>query len=117
MFADEELNVPFDCIVNGERVRVKGEVDLSTAPKLQEVLIRCTKDIGRIPTIDLSEVVYLDSSGIQALVNTATAHSDEAEMAVGNIIGVQPQVMRILRLVGLDRIYRIYGWENDESKT
>jgi len=88
-------------------MRVSGEVDLTTAPTLYDELAKCARDIGRLPTIDLSGVSYFDSSGVQALVK---AKSDKPEAAdKPSIVGVRPHVLNVMRLVGLDRLFDITG--------
>ena len=48
-------------------VAVAGEVDMSTAPRLLEIL-DAVSDAPRLVVVDLSEVGFLDSSGLNALV-------------------------------------------------
>jgi anti-anti-sigma factor len=47
-------------------VHVAGEVDMATAPRLQE----CLGELDGNVVVDLREVAFLDSSGINALVVT-----------------------------------------------
>jgi anti-anti-sigma factor len=48
----------------GTTVVVAGDVDLATAPKLQAALVAVDGDV----IVDLSEVSFLDSSGLSALI-------------------------------------------------
>jgi anti-sigma B factor antagonist len=48
----------------GTMVLVAGEVDLATAPELQAALVELTGDV----IVDLTEVSFLDSSGLSALI-------------------------------------------------
>ena len=48
-------------------VAVAGEVDMSTAPRLLEI-IDAVSDAPRLVVVDLTEVGFLDSSGLNALV-------------------------------------------------
>jgi anti-anti-sigma factor len=80
---------------NGRRVIAPcGELDLSTAAQLKERLA------GNHDTVlDLSDVSFIDSTGIHAIVSTANSARSEAwEFTVRN---PQPAVLRVIKLVGL----------------
>ena len=73
-----------------------GELDLSNAAQLEERLA------GGIDTVlDLSELSFIDSSGIHVLISTAQrAQSQGWAFSVQN---AQPAVLRVIRVVGLDQ--------------
>jgi anti-anti-sigma factor len=48
-------------------VEVSGEVDMSTSPRLAEVIGTASDATERV-VVDLSDVTFLDSSGLNALV-------------------------------------------------
>jgi len=48
-------------------VAAAGEVDMSTAPRLLEIL-DAVSDAARLVVVDLTEVGFLDSSGLNTLV-------------------------------------------------
>ena len=52
-------------------VSVRGELDLYTTPQLAGVLDRLVKRGHRQIALDLSELTFIDSSGVLLLVNTA----------------------------------------------
>ncbi|HET7046990.1 MAG TPA: STAS domain-containing protein [Solirubrobacteraceae bacterium] len=87
----------FENTANGRRViTLRGELDLSNAAQLEQQFA------GNIDTIlDLCELSFIDSTGITLLISTAQrAQSDAWEFTVRN---PQPAVLRVLKLVGLDR--------------
>lgn len=50
-------------------IGVSGEIDLATAPRLREQLVRLvTEHAGRIVVVDLSGVTFCDSLGLGVLV-------------------------------------------------
>jgi anti-sigma B factor antagonist len=71
-----------------------GELDLSNAAQLKERLA------GTCDTVlDLSELSFIDSTGIHIVVSTAhRARSEAWEFTVRN---PQPAVLRVIKLVGL----------------
>ena len=56
-------------LVNGAPVlRVRGDVDLRTSPQLREALLAALQTSAGMLRVDLSQVRYMDSSGIATLV-------------------------------------------------
>ncbi len=49
-------------------VAVTGEVDMATAPELAEAIAAVNDSVRRV-VVDLAEVTFLDSSGLNALVH------------------------------------------------
>ena len=97
-------------IQNGARddelvVAVRGEIDMLTAPALEEEL---EDGIGKRPEIlvvDLSGVTFLDSSGCNALIRgkrRADAHAIGLELA-----GLSPSCRRVLEIGGLLDLFTI----------
>jgi anti-sigma B factor antagonist len=109
LFGTEISGLFFSCTMEGESARVGGEIDLNTAPTLYEALSLHARDLGRLPIIDMSEVTYFDFTGVSALIQAERYHQHEAGKPT--IIGVQPHVMRIMRLAGLDELFDICGTE------
>jgi anti-sigma B factor antagonist len=85
-------------IEQGSSIRLAGELDMSTAPQLQEVLDEAVAHGGTI-LVDISEVTFMDSTGINAFLRAAVSLRGR-----GCIIlhGEQDRVRRVLDLVRLD---------------
>lgn len=85
---------------------LRGELDLSTAPHLLEVL---TAALGREETaglvIDLSELEYMDSTGLSVLVSVHK-RATEREIAM-TLRYPRPAVDRLLRITSLDAVLTI----------
>jgi anti-anti-sigma factor len=63
--------------------------------------------------IDFDNTIFMDSSGLGALVsNFKNAQEQGIEMALRN---VTPQVLAVLNLTGLDQVFPIESYGNDES--
>lgn len=91
----------FESTTNGRRViALFGELDLSNAAELEERLA------GNIDTVlDLSQLSFIDSSGIHVLISTAQRAQLEAwEFTVRN---PQPAVLRVFKLLALDPPLRL----------
>ena len=72
--------------------RVSGEIDLASAPELEE---RLSHADGRPLLVDMSRVIFMDSSGLSALLRL---HAGGKSLRV---INPSEQVAQLLRLVGL----------------
>jgi anti-sigma B factor antagonist len=87
-------------------VRLSGELDLSSAPALREVLAGAFEDDGpRRIVLDLSDLIYLDSTGLSIFVSAhkrATASSIEFCLANPN-----PSVGRLFKITALDHFFTI----------
>jgi anti-sigma B factor antagonist len=86
-----------------EVVMVAGEIDLATAPVVYTYL-RAAVDAhrgtaGRVVTVDLSEVTFMDASGLTALLR-AQAHSRRQGGDL-QLAALCPRITRLLHITGL----------------
>jgi anti-sigma B factor antagonist len=86
-------------IEQGRSIRLAGELDMSTAPQLHEVLDVAVADGGTI-LVDLGEVTFMDSTGINALLRSAVSLRGRGCLILH---GEQDRVRRVLDLVRVDR--------------
>jgi anti-sigma B factor antagonist len=77
-------------------ISVVGELDLSTAPQLEE----CLRSAEANVVVDLSACEFIDSTGIALLVRA----SQEADGDGGRIAlcGLKRQVLRVLQVAGVE---------------
>ena len=84
------------------RVHVRGELDLATSPELEEALRR-EIGAGRRVVVDLSDVAFIDSTGLNTLIAALRACD-----AKGGALTVSPtlpsQVRRVLEITGLNKL-------------
>ena len=86
-------------------VRLEGDVDLEHAPSIRTLLLDCVKR-GHNLFVDLSNVDYIDSSGIASLIE-ALQGCTKAGTAFG-LVSVSSQAMRVLELARLDKVFAIH---------
>ena len=99
----------------GERhsvVHVKGEVDLATAPELHEVLAGFGPADGPL-IVDLSDVAFLDSSGLSVLVR---CHQHLAEGGGLRLVVTRPTTLRVLDATGLAEVLDVYATLDDAKR-
>ena len=93
--------------VDGVRVvAVRGELDLSTAPGLQETLDSALEDPRASILIDLSECEFIDSTGIALIVRAWQRLEGDGSSGSGVRLAVcadGDQVRRVLEVSGLDQ--------------
>jgi anti-anti-sigma factor len=84
------------------RVRVQGELDLSTSPEFGEALRREIA-AGRKVVVDLSEIAFIDSTGLNTLIAALRASKTN-----GGSLAVSPslptQVRRVLEITGVGKV-------------
>ncbi|MFD3931518.1 STAS domain-containing protein [Streptomyces sp. NPDC058614] len=105
-------------------LRVSGEMDLVTSPELRQRVHEAVADGRRSLVLDLSEVLFCDSSGVGVLIATrrlirscqgrlrlilpaqgadgGTSRSSEAEIGGGS------HVNRVLAALGVRRLFDVY---------
>lgn len=93
----EENNTTIVCL--------KGDVDLESSPEARRILMECVKK-GRSILVDLSEVGYIDSSGIASLVEAL--QSTRKKGLNFDLARVSEGAFRVLHLARLDKIFTIH---------
>ena len=82
-------------------VAVSGEIDIATSPELANVLNDFTRESV---IVDLSEVAFIDSSGLATL---AEAHKRMSAEGGGLAIdGVRPNVLKVFEMTGFTVLFR-----------
>ncbi|MGW0363366.1 STAS domain-containing protein [Streptomyces sp. NPDC002990] len=82
---------------------VGGDLDHHTARGLSQALDDTPFDSGSQLVLDLSELTYCDSTGITVLV---TAYRRAEAMGSALVLaGVNPDLMRVFGIIGLDQIF------------
>ena len=77
-----------------------GELDLTSAPRLQSELESSTVDAAEILVLDLDDVHFIDSAGLRVIL---AAH--ERTLERGRRLALtpgSPQVQRLLSIAGVD---------------
>lgn len=86
-------------------LKLSGELDVATAPALESAVCSAFAADPTSMVIDLSRLSFLDSTGIRVLVTAARqAETDGCPIVV---MAPTAQVMRVLRLTGVDRLIQI----------
>ena len=91
-------------------VDVAGEIDMSTSPSFRKTLLDSLKKATRL-AVNLSEVRYVDSSGIASLVEVLKAARNTEKRLV--LFGLNEPVHEVLQLTRLGKIFEIRKTEEE----
>jgi anti-sigma B factor antagonist len=86
-------------------VAARGELDLATAPELEDALLPRLRD-GADVVLDLCALEFMDSTGVRVIV---AAHHGAEEHGGTFTLAVVPDgpIARVLEISGLDTVLRI----------
>jgi anti-sigma B factor antagonist len=87
-----------------------GELDLATAPALEEALERAFEGGSARVVLDLRELEFIDSSGLRTLL-TARRRADDAEAAFSLVAGHRG-LERTLEIAG---VHKVFQWTPAEE--
>jgi anti-anti-sigma factor len=85
---------------DGVLIEIAGELDLATAPKLEDEMKRVEADGPAVIVLDLRPLSFMDSSGLRALLS-ADSRAREAGRRLVLVRGDE-RVQRVLKITRLD---------------
>jgi anti-anti-sigma factor len=84
----------------GAHLVLTGELDIATAPQLEEEVRRLEADGRKLIIIDLRGLQFMDSSGLRALLAADTRARERGGRLV--IVRGDDRIQRVLRITRLD---------------
>ncbi|WP_028594882.1 STAS domain-containing protein [Paenibacillus assamensis] len=86
---------------DGIRVKLQGELDLAAAGEFRTMMEPLAVDPSTRLTLDLSELSYIDSTGIGILISILKVrHAEQAPFFVEN---VPPHVQKLFDVTGISK--------------
>jgi anti-sigma B factor antagonist len=83
-------------------VEVRGELDAATGPTLSDAVAELTNDSLASVVIDLDNVTFVDSRGLNVLLEL---HRQAVNRAMAfSVVNVRPPVDRLFRISGVDAV-------------
>lgn len=86
-------------------IKVVGEIDAYTSPKLNESIYPLSNEAGKNLLIDLTDVTYMDSTGLGVLV--AAFKNKKATGGSFALTGLSNRLERLFIITGLSEIMEI----------
>lgn len=86
-------------------IHVKGEIDMNTSPQLRELLKSASQQNMRKVTVQLSNVTYMDSSGIATLVEMLQTLSARKGKLI--LKAMKPEVKAVFEIAHLTEVFDI----------
>ncbi|MER7683062.1 STAS domain-containing protein [Streptomyces sp. NPDC096934] len=85
---------------------LRGEIDFTTGTEVQRALLGSDGAATARTVVELSQVTFMDSSGINALIGAH--HAATARRGWVRVAAPTPSILRVLRIVGLDTVITCY---------
>ena len=92
----------------GPGLALDGELDLATTPILMESLEACEQQDESVVALDLTELRFLDASGLKAILN---AHRRAIRRGEHGLVLLNPShdIRRLLELTAIDLTIEVVG--------
>ncbi len=85
-------------------VRVTGEIDVASAPELENALGIVPAESGTV-VVDLSAVTFMDSTGLGVLVAAWNRYNSQEPVGRLALVVSTPEVERLLEVTGLAEVF------------
>ncbi|HEY1680800.1 MAG TPA: STAS domain-containing protein [Candidatus Tumulicola sp.] len=104
----DELTIDVKSEKHGEALvfKLRGSLDLATAPTVRAALTDAASDANRHLIVDLTQIEFLDSTGLGALIGAhrrASEHNGSLRLVV-----TEGPISRLLNITGLLRVFSVY---------
>ena len=101
------MNIDIEIVEHNQviKVKVRGEIDVYTAPKLREVLFPLAEKEQINLIVNLSDVIYMDSTGLGVFVGVfKNIRSNNGKFQLEGLSG---RIKRLFEITGLAEIMDI----------
>ena len=86
-------------------ITVSGELDIATSPQLRDVLSNA-EEMHHLVVMDLTAVSFIDSTTLSVLIAGVRQLRESGDDL--RLVGMQPQVARVIDVTGLSAVFPIY---------
>ncbi len=86
-------------------ISVKGDIEMMTIKSFQQKLFEIGEKVNKNVEIDLSDVDYIDSSGIGILIGLLKLQKQKGKSLL--LINASPKIINILKLSSLANYFKL----------
>lgn len=90
------FGIRVDCRNGVARLALRGELDLATAPKLEEHLMLVEQDGVRAVLLDVRDLTFVDCTGLHTFLKAKSRAADNGHRFA--LVGAKDQLRRILQV-------------------
>jgi anti-sigma B factor antagonist len=101
-------NLSIACEEGEQVVKIKGEIDLGSAPKVYSLLWQAAKEGSSPLIINLEEVEFMDSSGLQVLLRLREKLQSKSKGISILLVNPKPQIRKLFQLTGFDKLFSFF---------
>ena len=87
-------------------VEVAGDIDMTRSVPFQHELLALLPDSPQRVVVDLTDVPYMDSSGVASLVKLLSRARTAGKSV--SLAGLNPRVRSIFKITRLDKVFEIH---------
>jgi anti-sigma B factor antagonist len=99
------MKIETDMSANEALIKVEGDVDLYSSPKLRKAVLEAVKKSATGTGVHLGAVSYMDSSGVATLVEGLRSAKEHDKTFA--LIAPSHAVTKVLELARLDSIFEV----------
>jgi anti-sigma B factor antagonist len=87
-------------------LEVGGEIDVATAPRLREQLIKLVNDEKFRIVVDLGAVDFIDSTGLGVLIGALKrVRTHDGNLS---LVCSEPRIVKVFEITGLNQVFQIH---------
>lgn len=105
-FEESIINSAF--VVKIRESRITADI----APQFKESLIKYIQGGNRLIILDLREVLFIDSSGLGALIGSLKAMGGDGKLA---LCGAREAVVNMFKLTRMDKVFHIFATPDEAA--
>ena len=94
----EQLSIAVERHEHRMLIRLRGELDLATAPAFADALSQANSEI----VVDFADLTFLDASGLGVLAEASERAQDDGDNLI--VINARPLAQRVFEIAGLDHL-------------
>ncbi len=111
----EDLSIHVHVVDDIEVFELTGSLDIATSPTVRAALTSASERGGHQLIVDLTQVDFLDSTGLGALIGgQRRAREFDGEV---RLVAKEGQILRLLRITGLLKVFAVYSTLEDAVKS